>query len=92
MLLLERPAAPSGKYQLCITVSAFDYSYMSTYWDSVGHQGVGVHDGDQLVQQVRLRLKQLWSQFPHHLLQLFCSKTRSSIPGFGLPPYGEKDK
>lgn len=58
----------------------------TTNWDSMVHQGVGVHDGDQLVEQVRLRLKKLWGQFPHHILQLLGSKTRSTIPGFGFPP------
>lgn len=67
-------------------ISACEHGCMSTHWDSMGHQGVGVHDGDQLVQQVRLGLEQLRGQFPHHLLQLLCSKTRSPIPCFRLPP------
>ncbi len=68
---------------MCVAVYA---GWKASYWDSVGHQGVRVPDRDQLVQQVGLRLKQLRGKFPHHLLQLFRSKTRSSIPGFRLPP------
>lgn len=31
------------------------------------HQGVGVHDGHELVQQVRLGHKELWGESLHHV-------------------------
>lgn len=57
-----------------------------TYGDTVVHECVGVHDGDQLVQEVRLGLKQLGGQFPHHPLQLLCSVSRNPVPRLGLSP------
>ena len=50
------------------------------------HQHVGVHDGDQLMQEIRLGLKQLRGQLPHHLLQLLCSMRWHTIPCLWLSP------
>lgn len=35
-------------------------SWLETDRYSVSHQNVGIHDGDELMQEVRLELKQLW--------------------------------
>lgn len=40
----------------------------------MSHQGVGVHDGDKLMQEVRLGDEELWGQPLHHGLQLLGSK------------------
>ena len=58
----------------------------AAYRDPVVHQGVGVHDGDQLVQEVRLRLKQLRGQLLHHRLQLLSSGARRPVPRLGFSP------
>lgn len=60
-----------------------------TYRHFVSHQGVGVHDGHQLVQKVGLGHEELRSQLPHHALQLLSRKPRDSIPGFWLAPGDE---
>lgn len=57
-----------------------------TYRHSVGHQSIWVHYGDKLVQEVWLRLKQLWSKLLHHVLQLFCCIPRGSIPRLWFSP------
>lgn len=56
------------------------------YRDAVVHQRVGIHDGDQLVKEVWLGLKQLWCQILHDRLEVLCSVTRGTIPRLWLPP------
>jgi hypothetical protein len=63
----------------------------TTYRHAVLHEDVGIHDGDKLVQQVRLRVKQLWGQLLHHGLQLLCRVGRDTIPRLRLPP-GERQR
>lgn len=50
------------------------------------HEDIGVHDGDQLVQEVRLKLKQLWSQLLHHLLKSLSCHRGNPIPSLGFTP------
>ena len=78
----------SVKYSMSIEYStSIEYSInVGPYGDSVLHEHVGVHDGDQLVQQVRLGVKQLWSQLLHHCLQLLRRLCWHAIPRLGLPP------
>lgn len=57
-----------------------------TYRNFVCHQGVGVHDGHKLMQEVGLGHEELWSQFLHHVFQLLSSIAWDSIPGFWLAP------
>lgn len=54
----------------------------------MSHEDVGVHYGDQLVQEVRLELKQLWRQLLHHVLQSFGRHRRNPVPGFRFTPGG----
>lgn len=56
--------------------------------DPVSHEDIGVHDGDQLVEEVRLELKQLRRQLLHHFLQSFSSHRRNPVPGFRFTPGG----
>lgn len=57
-----------------------------TYGHAVLHQDVGVHDGDQLVEQVGLGVEQLRGQFLHHGLQLLGCRGRNPVPGLGFAP------
>lgn len=50
------------------------------------HEDVRVHDGDQLMQKVRLKLKQLWRQLFHHLLESLSCHRGNPIPRFRLTP------
>ena len=59
---------------------------MVTYRDPVGHEGVGVHDGDQLVQEVGLGVEQLRGKLLHHRFQLLSSGARRTIPRLGFSP------
>lgn len=59
---------------------------MVTYWDAMIHEDVWVHDGDQLMQEVWLRVKQLWGQLFHYSLQLLRSTGRYTVPCFGFAP------
>lgn len=63
-----------------------------THRDAVLHEDIRIHDGDQLMQEVRLRVKQLWSQLFHNGLQLLCCRGRHSIPGLRFPPGEQTDK
>lgn len=56
------------------------------------HQGVGVHDGHQLVQQVRLGYEELGRQPLHDALQLLGRVPGDAVPGFGLTPGNRLDK
>lgn len=55
----------------------------------MSHQGVGVHDGHQLMEEVRLGHEELRGQPLHHALQLLSRIPWDSIPGFGLTPGNE---
>lgn len=72
--------------QLNNTLSAVCVCVCVTDRYTMRHEDVGVHDGDQLVQEVRLILKQLWGQFMHHLLQPFRCHRGNSVPGLGFTP------
>lgn len=52
----------------------------------MGHEGVGIHEGDKLVQEVRLAIKELRCQLLHHLFQMFRRKRGYPIPGLRLTP------
>lgn len=56
------------------------------------HEHIWVHDGDQLVEQVWLRLKELRGQVLHHILQLLSSIARSAIPRLWLSPANQNNK
>lgn len=55
------------------------------------HEDIGVHDGDQLVQEVRLVLKQLWRQLLHHLLKSLSCHRGNSIPSLGFTPGDDRE-
>lgn len=59
---------------------------LCTHWNAVLHELVGREDGDKVVHQVRLLLKQLWRHIFHGLLQ--CNRKRGwhPIPRLGLSP------
>lgn len=57
-----------------------------TYRHFVSHQGIGVHDGDELVEEVGLGDEELRGQPFHHGLQLLGSVPWDSIPGLWLTP------
>ena len=61
-----------------------------THGDAVGHEGVGVHEGDELVQQVGLALEQLRRQLLHHLLQVLRRERRHSVPRLRFTPKDKK--
>lgn len=50
------------------------------------HQGVGVHDGHQLVEQVGLGHEELGGEPLHDVLELLGSIPWDAIPGFRLTP------
>lgn len=56
------------------------------------HEHIWVHDGDQLVEQVWLRFKELRGQALHHILQLLSSVARSAIPRLWLSPANQNNK
>lgn len=56
----------------------------------MGHEGVGVHEGDELVQQVGLALEKFGRQLLHHLLQVLGREGRHAVPRFGLAPIKKK--
>ena len=56
----------------------------------MSHQGVGVHDGDKLVEKVGLGDEELWGQFLHHSLQLLGGIPWNSVPGLWLTPEAVK--
>lgn len=64
----------------------------ATYRDTVLHKDIGIHDGDQLMEEVRLRVKQLWGQLLHDGLQLLRRRSRHSIPSFRFTPGEEGGK
>lgn len=59
---------------------------MKTDRDTMSHEDIRVHDGDQLMQEVGLELKQLWRQLLHHLLQAFSRHRWNPVPGFRFTP------
>lgn len=63
----------------------------ATYRDTVLHEDIGIHDGDQLVEQVRLGVKQLWCQLLHDSLQLLCCRGWHSIPRLRFTP-GQRNR
>lgn len=56
------------------------------YRDAIVHQRVGIHDGDQLVKEVWLGLKQLRCQVLHDRLEVLRGITRSPVPRLWLSP------
>lgn len=52
----------------------------------MSHEDIGVHDGDQLMQEVGLVLKQLWRQFLHNLLKSFSCHRGNAIPSLRFTP------
>lgn len=58
----------------------------ATHWYTMFHQHIGVHNSDQLMQEIRLGFKQLRSQFLHHIFQLLCCMRGHTIPCLGLSP------
>ena len=58
----------------------------ATHRDTVLHKDIGIHDCDELVEEVRLGVKQLWSQLFHYGLQLLCCRGRHPIPSLGFTP------
>lgn len=54
------------------------------------HEDIGVHDGDQLVQEVRLKLKQLWRQLLHHPLKSLSCHRGNPVPSFRFTPVDNK--
>lgn len=52
----------------------------------MSHEDVGVHDGNKLMQEVRLKLKQLWCQLLHNLLKLLSCRRGNAIPSLGFSP------
>lgn len=56
------------------------------------HEEIWIHNGDQLVKKVWLRLKEFGSQAPHYVLQLLGGVARSAIPRLGLPPANKQQK
>ena len=56
----------------------------------MSHQGVGVHDGDKLVEKVGLGDEELWGQLLHHSLQLLGGIPWNSVPGLWLTPKAVK--
>ena len=61
-----------------------------TYRHFVSHQGVGVHDGDKLVEKVGLGDEELWGQLLHHGLQLLSGVPGNAVPGLWLTPKAAK--
>lgn len=64
----------------------------TTYRDTVLHEDIGIHDGDQLMEEVRLGVKQLWSQLFHHGLQLLCCRGRHSVPSLRFTPGKQRNQ
>lgn len=58
----------------------------ATYRDTMLHENIGIHDGDQLMEEVRLGVKQLWSQLLHYSLQLLCCRGWHSVPSLWFTP------
>lgn len=58
----------------------------TTYGDAMLHEDVGIHDGDELVEEVRLGVKQLRRQLLHHGLQLLGCGGRHSVPRLRFTP------
>ena len=58
---------------------------------AVRHEDVGVHDGDELVQEVGLIFKQLWCQLLHHLLKPLSCHRGNPIPSLGFTPGAERE-
>lgn len=56
------------------------------------HEDIWIHNSDQLVEKVWLRLKELGSQVLHHFLQLLSSVARSAIPRFWLSPANQQQQ
>jgi len=65
--------------------------FLGTHRHTMGHEGVGIHEGNKLVQKVRLAIKELRCQLLHHLFQMFCCKGGYPIPGLRLTP-GQKER
>ncbi len=65
---------------------------LTAYRNAVLHEDVGIHDGDQLMEEVRLGVKQLRGQFFHYSLQLLCRRGRHSVPSLRLTPGEQRNK
>ena len=63
----------------CILVGAHDRH-------TLGSEGIGADDGDQLVKQVWLGFKQLWCRLLHHSLKVLSRVSWYTIPSLGLAP------
>ena len=61
----------------------------ASYRNALLHEYVGREGGNQVVQQVRLVLKQLRGLVLHGSLQRLSIGTGHSIPGLGLTPVGK---
>lgn len=66
--------------------SGFDGDCQNWYRDAMLHEDVGVHQGDELMQEVRLRVEELRSHFLHDRLQLLCGVSWNAVPGLGFAP------
>lgn len=56
------------------------------------HEDIGIHDGDQLMEEIRLGVKQLRSQLFHYGLQLLGCRCRHSVPSLRFTPGEKKNK
>jgi hypothetical protein len=58
----------------------------STYWDAMFHEDGWREGSDEMVEEIRLVLKQLWSLLFHDSLQGLSIGGWYSIPGLRLTP------
>lgn len=77
--------------QASLEGSSLNPCHCSTHRNTMSHEDIGVHDGDELVQQVRLELKQLWRQLLHNIFKLFSGRRRNPIPSLRFTPGDERN-
>ena len=61
-------------------------------WNTGIHQCVGIHDGDQLVEEIRLGLEQFRSSGCHGCFKFHRTAARNTVPGLGLAPVHVVDR
>lgn len=63
-----------------------------TYGDSVLHEDIGIHDGDELMEEIWLGVEQLRSQLLHYGLQLLRCRRWHTVPSLGFTPGIEENR
>lgn len=64
----------------------------TTYRNTVLHEDIGIHDGDQLMEEIRLGVEQLWSQLFHYSLQLLSCRGWHSVPSLRFTPEKQRNQ